>query len=356
MNTLLWRYIFKQSVWSLLAMLGIIITIIMTAEVLELMRRYSDDPHKTFASIFMLASLKLPLTLDKILPFSLLIATIVTLTRLNKRQELIVVRSMGVSVWTILLPLLVLALCVAIFRVCILNPLVASTIKHYDSIDTIGQRTNNGTDNGVWLRQKDRDGHSIIHGTLTGDTTLSKVTIFRFGANKQFYERFDAHTAFLYQGFWLLPKTIRSIAGERAKNFTNHRIPTSLTQQDIWSLMTEPSTLPFLKLLTYTKHLDKAGFSVTRYKQHFYSLIASPILYIAVVVMAAIFCFRQKQRTYIWWLIIATIASGFLLYFTNNLITALGMAGRLPTFLAAFSLPLCIILMGITWLLYAEEG
>ena len=50
------------------------------------------------------------------------------------------------------------------------------------------------------------------------------------------------------------------------------------------------------------------------------------------------------------------VLAGFVVYFTTNLVYALGFSGGLPVLLAAFMPPLITLMVGTTALLHLEDG
>src|SRR5262249_34693979 len=87
-----------------------------------------------------------------------------------------------------------------------------------------------------------------------------------------------------------------------------------------------------------------------------YSLLGLPLLFSAMVFMAASFSFRLARLGGMPQLVLAAALSGFLVYFLGNVTQALGQSGILPTPLAAIAPALAATLLGMTLLFHAGAG
>lgn len=107
------RYVFRQAAGSLLIILLSLSAIVWVALALRQLNVVTSQGQDAWTLIKM-TTLALPNLLAIIAPFSLLIATIHTLNRLNGDSELIVMTASGATVWRTAKPLLVLAMLVAL--------------------------------------------------------------------------------------------------------------------------------------------------------------------------------------------------------------------------------------------------
>ena len=92
-------YIGKHFLLSILLALFGLVAITMLIDIVELIRRAAGKDMVTFSVIAELSALKIPELAEKLLPYSVLIGSMMTLTRLTRTHELVVARSAGVSVW-----------------------------------------------------------------------------------------------------------------------------------------------------------------------------------------------------------------------------------------------------------------
>jgi lipopolysaccharide export system permease protein len=365
-------YIGRNFLMTVLFALAILMTLIGLIELLELIRRTADSTRPVpFFVILEMAALKLPTTAEKIYPFAFLIGGMVTLSRLTRSNELVVVRSAGVSVWQFLMPGVIIALALGVFFVTVMSPLAAATISRYERVEgkyiTGRPSILSISPSGLWLRQVNETNLSyrgtpaqeyILHALRMDPASLklSGVMIFLFDGQHKFLGRIDAPEAVLTQGAWTMKDAVLSTPNELPEQQLTYTMPTQLTLNQIQDSFAAPETFSFWALPSFISLLEKSGFSAMRHKLHYHSLMALPALLAGMLLLAAVFSLRQARRGKTGVLIVAGVASGFLLYFATNLIYALGAAGNLPVVLAAWAPSLVVNMFAVAALLHLEDG
>ncbi|MEI7669813.1 MAG: LptF/LptG family permease, partial [Pseudomonadota bacterium] len=88
----------------------------------------------------------------------------------------------------------------------------------------------------------------------------------------------------------------------------------------------------------------------------FYSMLASPFLLCAMILIGAVFSLRLPRRGGIMLLVVTGIITGFMVHFLTNLIYAFGQSGDIPVMLAAWSPAMIALMMGGGMLLHLEDG
>ena len=355
-------YIGKQYLLSVVLVLLIFMTTILIADMIELLRR-SAGPNKTatFNIVLEMALLRLPFMAQKALPFAALVGGVVTFTRMTRNHELVVARAAGVSVWQFMCPALLAAALLGGFAMTVLNPFASATVSRYERMDATHLRGKASllalSKTGIWLRQGDPDGQSVVHAERIGQETMTlhNVIIFLYADEDRFAGRIDADEAQLANGYWDLKEAVFSAPDEAARYRATARVPTNLTWERIHDSFSPPETLSFWALPGFIKVLEDSGFSAVRHRLHWHSLLAAPLMLCAMVLIAATFSLRFARRG-TWVLILGGLLAGFLLYFVSDLVLALGLSGNIPPVLAAWT-PACIFaLLGAASLLHLEDG
>jgi lipopolysaccharide export system permease protein len=365
-------YIGRHFVMSILVCLMVLLLIIGLVELLELIRRGGNVARGVpFAVILEMMLLKLPTAAEKIYPFAFLAGGMITLSRLTRSSELIVARAAGVSVWQFLAPGIVIALLLGAMFVGALNPLAAATIGRFDRLENRYLSNSPSTltilPSGLWLRQvnsqpmqfgEQQVEEYIIHASRMDQSQLSltKVIVFLFDREARFLGRVDADRAALSVGKWSIERALISAPGMQSNDVTAFDLPTNLTMAQIEDSFSAPETFSFWQLPGFIEVLEQAGFSALRHKLHFHSMVALPMLLAGMVMLAAVFTLRTPRRGRLGILIVAGIATGFILYFATNIIYALGASGRLPIMLAAWAPSLLVMMLASAALLHLEDG
>jgi lipopolysaccharide export system permease protein len=336
--------------------------LVLLVDVVEHLRRAAGREAASLGVVLTMAFLQLPGLSQKLLPFSALFGSIWTFSRLTRTNELVVARAAGVSVWQFLAPPLALAAAVGAVVVTLFSPLASAMSGRYEQLEAkyLEGRPSllEVASTGLWLRQADPDGQSVVHARRVSaeGLELEGVIIFLYDRDHQFVGRIDAAQASLQPGYWDLRGVLLSRPDAPARRLERHQLRTSLTLAQVQDSFASPETLSFWSLPAFIDTLEEAGFSAVRHRLHWHSLAATPVLLCAMVLLAATFSLRLTRRGQTGLLIAAGVAAGFLLYFVSDVVYAFGLAGNLPASLAAWTPTGVAALLGLALLFHLEDG
>src|SRR3546814_19068447 len=102
--------------------------------------------------------------------------------------------------------------------------------------------------------------------------------------------------------------------------------------------------------------MQAAGCSATPHLLQFNRLLAVPMLFAAMVLLAATFSLRPQRRGRVGAMILTGMLTGFLLYFLYNFVFAIGLSGTIPVVLAAWTTAGVSLLLGVAMLVHLEDG
>lgn len=367
-SPILSRYIGMRFLASFAIIFCGLLGIIFLIDSIELIRNLAKYNNLTFSRVAIMTLLKLPEVGLDLMPFSILIAAVFTFWRLTRTSELVVVRATGVSAWQFLLAPVVVGLLLAFLKIMILNPIGAVMIANFEHMEaqylSQSQSIVNVAKTGLWLRQKiDNERVAIIHAQTIKlpSWELSPVTAFFFDANLVQTHRIDSKAARLDEGKWeFFEAWVNPIAKDSTQTnpeyYKTLTLQTIITSQDIMNRFTSPRTIAFWNLPAYARVLSSTGFEANPLWARFYSLLAEPFLNCALIIIAAALALRAPRMQKGWWLVINTIGIGFIIFFLGDFLKALGISDKLPLMVAAFVPAIVSLFMGLTALLYLEDG
>lgn len=346
--------------WFLIFLSGLA-GIIFLFEVAELLRRAADKPDATFLIILRMGFYKLPETVEKILPFVVLFASMFTFWRLTRSQELIIARSAGVSVWQFLFPALFVTVIFSLVNVAVFNPIGAAFNSRYKDLELhYLQRvpTLELTGAGLWLRQKDNDRRYLLHADHVDmePLKLTPLITFIFDSNNHYLGRIDAPRAVLRNGYWEITDAWFNWDQKPPEHTDEFRLPTNLTLGKIQESLSAPNTVSFWELPRFIHALKAIGLPPARHQLEYHGLLSQPLLLCAMVLFAAAFSLRMSRRGNILPIIIGGVFLGSMIYMLNNVIVALGINQTLPITLAAWAIPIAALALGNAALLHLEDG
>jgi lipopolysaccharide export system permease protein len=331
-------------------------------DTVEMLRRSAGKADIGLLVVVQMSIFKLPHLVQQMLPFCVLLGATLAFWRLARANELVVTRAAGISAWQIIAPAAGIAVLVGIIQVTLFNPLASVMLSKFEQLESRHLKRSvsllSVSSTGLWLRQSDERGQSVIHATRVAQTDMSlqNVIIFLFEGEDRFIGRIDAEAARLRDGYWDIRDAWISAPNKPAYFVAQHRLDTDLTLNKILDSFASPQTMSFWQLPGFIDTLEKAGFSGHRHKLYWHSLLASPLLLAAMILIAAIFSLRTSSRAGAAISISSAVFSGFFLYFLSDLVYALGLSASIPTLLAAWTPAGVSTLLGLTALFHIEDG
>jgi lipopolysaccharide export system permease protein len=341
-------------------------------DLIELLRRAATRPEANFALVFQIAALRVPYVAMQILPFAVLLGGIIAFWRLTRFSELVVARAAGISAWGFLAGPVLVALLLGLGASTAISPLSSAMLARAERLDQLYLRNVGGitalAGGRLWLRQADEglqpQGVAIISGRpmatrelRSGEALrLAEVTIWRLSADDRPLARIEAASALLQPGRWRFEGAVVFGAERVAGAPQSLDFSTELTPERIENSFATPDTLSLWALPEFIKILEDAGFSAIRHRLHFQSLLALPLLAIAMALLAAGFSMRSARRGGVARMIAGGISAGFALFVLDKITGEFGEAGTLPVVLAAWAPAGAGFLLAAALLLHLEDG
>jgi len=357
-------YIGRLFLLSFLGFFVGLLTLVFLLDIIELIRRASSKPDVTFMLVMQMGLLKLPHMGQLLFPFAVLFGGMTSFWRLTRSHELAVTRAAGISVWQFLLPVLLIASVLGVLKVSVFNPIASTTLARFQTMEATylkGQKSILAiSKSGLWLRQGTAEGHAVIHAQNIYQqgkkVELQNTTTFLYQGQDIFIGRIDAETAVLGEGFWRMDNAWVNSPEAPPNHQKEYWLETDLTLTKIQDNFSSPDTMSFWKLPEFIQTLDEAGFSAIRHRLQFHSLLASPFLMCAMVLIAATFTLRHARRGSTTFVIASGVLTGFLLYFFSDVVYALGLSESIPVVLAAWTPSGVALMLGLAMLLHLEDG
>jgi lipopolysaccharide export system permease protein len=354
-------YLARRFTVSVLIVFGALLCLALSLDLADLFTRTGDRGIPAGIVISM-SLLKLPDIGQALLPFAVLLGAILAFSRMSRNHELVATRAAGVSAWQFLAPPLLVAIGLGIITMTLFNPMAASFLSRYTELEARyvhGQASQLAVSStGLWLRQGDVAHQSVVHALRVANqgVHLEEVIVFNYQGLDHYAGRIDAASADLQKGRWHFVNAWVSGPDGRPEHRDSYDLATELTPAQIQESFASPDTISFWELPRFIANAEGAGFSALRHRLYWYSLLALPLLFSAMVFMAASFSLRLARLGGVTTLVIAAILSGFGVYFLGDLTRALGQSGILPAPLAAVAPAAAATLLGMTLLFHEEDG
>ena len=358
-------YILRRTLRAIGVSLAVIFAVILLIQFEELSRSVGVRADAEVSDILWLTLLRSPGLVLLLSPFVFLFGGIAAYVGLNRSSELTAMRAAGVSAWRFIAPSAVFALFAGLVVVMLLNPLAAGLSARFEvERARILQNYQAEAPKAVWLRQGDDRNLLVIHAKsrdMQGDAIrLRAVSLFVYqkdGAGRlQFRRRIEAAQAVLQAGFWRLSDVREASEGQSTVRSDSLSIPSTLTSASALDRFASPEAVPFWGLPGAIRQTELAGFSSRGFRLRLHQLIATPVLFAAMSILAAAASLRLARQGGLTLAAGAGAAVGFLVFFFNQMTGALASADIIPPLLGAWAPPLVALLSGLAVLCYTEDG
>ncbi|MBP0494078.1 LPS export ABC transporter permease LptG [Pararoseomonas indoligenes] len=367
------RYVARRFLVMCLIMLAALTGLVALFDFIELLRRAATR-EVGFATVATIAGLRIPFVSMQVLPFAILLGGILAFWRLARSSELVVARAAGISAWGFLTGPVIVAAMIGAGATAGLSPLSAAMLARAERLDAAVLRNQSGTSalagGRLWLRQADREldpqgvailsGRPVAPGTNSGTGSavfgLEDVSLWRISSADRFLGRVEAPRAALTNGAWVLENAIAFGSDRQASPARTIRFPTELTPERIEDSFASPDTLSFWVLPDFISVLENSGFSAVRHRLQFHSLLALPMLAVAMALLSAGFSMREARKGGVAQMLGAGVAAGFALFLLDRVTGEFGETGTLPVVLAAWAPAMAGLMCAVALLLHLEDG
>ena len=353
------RYLANRFALTILAVFASIFTLIYLVDFVEMLRRASGLPAASASLVAYLCFLRVPAISEQVLPFAVLAGCMFAFVNLSRRLELVVARAAGVSVWQFLVPPAMVVLAIGVFSITVYNPLSAFAKEQADRIETdLFKGGRSVTNASMWIRQRSVDGQAILRAEQSSDSgaRLSTVSVFVYNADGSFLERVDAASAELKQGFWELRDARISSPDAEPQSHDSYLLATYLTPDQVTQSFVAPDAVSFWRLPDIAWRTEQAGLDANRYRLRHQTLLARPLMLLAMLLIAASFSLRFFRFGGVARTVAGGVIAGFMLYVATKLVGDLGGAGLLSAPVAAWTPAFLGTLLGALVLLNQEDG
>ncbi|WP_230531182.1 LPS export ABC transporter permease LptG [Microvirga roseola] len=352
-------YFSRQFLKTIFMVFATVFALVYTLDFVELMRRAGDTEGATAGLMAQLALFRTPAIAEQVMPFAVLFGSMAALLQLSRKLELVVARAAGVSAWQFLQPGLFVALAIGIGSVTVYNPLSAILKQRASDLETkVFSGASQSRGKVIWLRQKSQDGQAVFRaaGSVSGAAALSGVTVYAFDHSGAFTQRIEAKEATLHEGFWELKEARVLSATEEPRSHDRYLIASSLEPSQVRQSFIDPDSVPFWSLKDTIQRMEQADINTTAYRLHYDILLARPLLFIAMVFVAASVSLRFFRFGGVAMMVLGGVAAGFVLYVATELMAELGASGIISSVIAAWFPAVVGSLLGTLALLYQEDG
>lgn len=261
-----------------------------------------------------------PRYLYEILPISALIGAVIGLGSLATSSELIVMRSVGVSLWRIVGWVMRSALLLIILSFALSEWVIPHTNEKAQSVKSHRSVAALGEVKGYWSREGQR---FIYIDYANSQGNLRDIQVVDFDQNYYLQSLINAQQGqFIKNGQWALKKAEQMdilAAGNAIK--TDHEeqsLALALQPKYVHMVTLDPEDLSPSQLISFMRYMDEYSQVPKTYQLAFWQKVASPFSLIALVLVACSFIFGPLRQQSMGFRLVIALFIGLSFYYLQD--------------------------------------
>ena len=351
-------YLTKLFVTRTLAVLVLLVIVLMALDLLGESGKILRVEGNGEAELWRYVSLRVPLLVQRFLPFSALLGTLIALASLNQHSEVVAMKSAGLSAHQILAPMLFASLGIAAVAFAF-NEAVAvdsnRTVSAWSDNDYEPLRAESGVQSNVWVRSGDDFVQAKLVIGRGAQVRLRHVTVFEREGNR-LKRIVKAETATQISDGWRLENVSTYDADMNfARRFPSLDALPGITPDRFNLAKVRADEQDVVQLKQSIADLEAAGRPTDEVRAGYWHKFSGPLSVVLMPLLAAIAAFGLARSGKVLLRAAAGMALGFTYFVVDNLSLALGNAGAYPGWLAAWAPLFLFFLIGEAILIRSEE-
>jgi lipopolysaccharide export system permease protein len=353
------KYWFKQFFKFFLIIQMIILVLFVFIDYLSRLDKFLSSDI-TLVGALGYVMLKIPFMFAQLTPASILLASICVFALMNRNNELLAVRSSGISVYFLIRPA-VLAGIVMSFSMFFLGETVIPVsmakanyiryhvLKKQDSLLSAQKD--------IWIKSENR----LIHINFYDPSkqSVAGVTISTMGEGFFLESRIDAQKGTYAGGKWIFENIIeqnhvKDQLDYDVKRVKEKTIPLAFKPEDLGAVTQKSNEMSYSELKHFVKKVKAEGYDPTTYRVDMYAKIAFPFICIIMVLTGSATGMRAFAKNNIPAAIALGVVIAFAYWIVYGLCLSLGYGGVLPPLVSAWTANLFFFFFAVLYLIKTE--
>lgn len=335
-----------------------LVLILQSLDLLGESGRILAAPGNSEADLWHYVSLRVPQIVQLFLPFSVLLATLVTLATLNQNSEVVIFKAAGISAHQILAPLFVASLGIAAVNF-VFNERIATrataTLKAWQLNDYRKGAADAKPASDSWVRGGDDLFRAVTVKGEGAATELGRVSIYDRRDNR-LARVITADTARPITGGWhLAGVTIFDVASGGLTRQSGLDLATEVVPRQFTTTKVEPSYVALWDLWPQIAEQRAAGKPTDILVAAAWHKISGPLSAVLMPLLGAVAAFGLARSGRLFVRAVIGMFLGFGFFVADNFMLAMGNFGTVPPLMAAWAPFLLFLLIGEAVLIRTEE-
>jgi len=301
---------------------------------------------------------KLPI--DELLPVCIFLAILITFSLMTRNNELVALKSSGISVYYLLKPVIVIGFLFSISLFFISEFIIPATKIRANRIWRLEVKKKGAAiikRNNIWIKGERSIAHIKHYDPVK--KSIFGITLNYFNSDFDLIKRIDAERGVFQDGKWFFYGVMeqKRIVEHGDYKITFHKVkaePFDFLPDDFNRVVKKSEEMSFRELLVYSKKVEREGYDATAYKVDLYAKMAFPFVCLILCLSGTGIAINHKINGNLPVTISLGIGIAFLYWTFYGFCLSLGYGGVIHPLVAAWIANLLFLCFGILMLLFAE--
>jgi lipopolysaccharide export system permease protein len=286
-------------------------------------------------------ALKVPYYFNLILPLAFLISLLVLLIIMIRGNEIIVMRTAGISTFSLMKPLVLFSLVLVVFSFALTEWVIPATSTTGEYIYRVKIKKEKSyivyKNDKIWLKR-----NNLICNIEFFDARADEIrglTVLEFASNYSIEKRYDAERGTWKNGSWTFYKVVeRKFANNGIESKTVHESMVGLIKEppSVFKIVDkDPQEMSYTELERYIDRLKRNGHDVKRYMVDLYDKVSFPFINLIMVLSAFSVGLRYSKTKNVSMGVFSGICLGAFYWLFHSVAKSLGYSEIFPPLFAA---------------------
>ncbi len=293
--------------------------------------------------IFRMILLKIPRIFYEVLPIVSLLATLITLSILSRHNEIIAMRSCGIHLNRLLVPILFVTFLLSMMALADGEWIVPYANQRLSWLDDVALKKKPHLlalkNNRIWFRTGTH-GFCNIRKVDPDRRVLHDVTLYDFDRNFRLQHRFDAKVVLWKDSGWITRKGTEWIFSGTGEILQERAFrggfPLEEPLQEIVKVEKSSSAMGYKELRKYITILKKDGYPTAGYEVDLHAKISYTMISLIMVLLGIPFALHTNRKGGLAFSIGISLVVGFIYWLAFSIGLSFGHGGLIPPLLAAW--------------------
>ena len=353
-------YIIKEIIKYFLIVLTVIIGIFVSVDYLGTMDKFLRVGMPLLKALGYVL-LRVPFMVSQLIPAIILLTLIIVFGLMNRNNEVLILKSSGISALYFLKSVLFTGAILSIFLFLLSEIVVPITFSKTNKIKEYEikkkQSLVSSREKNIWTK-----GHrKIIHIKYAKpkDGKIFGVSCNTFDDKFNLIKRVEAKSGNFNNGIWILNDVMvlhleKEHNNYRTEFLKNKQEKLEIMPDDLKRAMKKSNEMGFSELLSYIRKVEAEGYDATKYRVDLHAKIAFPFACIIMSIIGVGVALKTKQHKNIASIVTIGIGISFFYWVLYSFCLPLGYGEILPPVVAAWAANIIFSFFGLYMILNLE--